>query len=106
MNQLLNARTWIVAGLLALVATSSLFMVSEREFTLSDTDLFFAITTVISLGFNLWQWFRDKYKYTPLKNSLIGLFNDIKGRQLRAFQRQELIASNVGMSLSLDNVRL
>ena len=74
-------------------------------FSLSGLDLFFAITTVISLGFNLWQLFRDRYKYTPLKDSLIGLFNDLKGRQLRAYQRQLLITSPAGNALAREAIQ-
>ena len=54
----------------------------------------------------MWQLFRDRYKYEPLKNSLIGLFNDLKGRQLRAHQRQLLITSNAGMAAPVEAVRL
>jgi hypothetical protein len=67
---------------------------------------FFAIAAVVSFVFNLWQLFRDHYKYTPLKDSLIGLFNDLKGRQLRAYQRQHLITSKASMSLPAEAIRL
>ena len=77
-----------------------------RDSSLSGLDLFFAITTVVSLGFNLWQLFRDRYKYAPLKNSLIGLFNDLKGRQMRAYARTQLITSQAGMSLDVQAIRL
>ena len=50
--------------------------------------------------------FRDRYKYAPLKNSFIGLFNDLKGRQMRAYQRQLLITSPAGQAASVESVRL
>ena len=93
----------IVCGLVFAVA---LVYWTDRTFTLSGLDLFFAVTTVISLGFNLWQLFRDRYKYAPLKNSLIGLVNDLKNRQLRAHGRQILITSPAGVASSAEAVRL
>lgn len=73
---------------------------------MSGLELFFALAASLSLGFNLWQLFRDRYKYAPLKNSLVGLFNDLKNRQLRAHQRQSLITSPAGMTASVEAVRL
>jgi hypothetical protein len=102
----LNWRTAVASILLALVFTSFLWLFSERSLTLSGLDLFFAITTVISIGFNLWQLFRDRYKYEPLKNSFIGLFNDIKSRQLRAHFRQQLLTSSAGTAASAEQLRL
>ncbi len=61
--------------------------------SLSKLDLFFVLTTLVSLGFNLWQYFRDKYKFDPLKNALISLFNDLKDRQLRCYQRQSSLGA-------------
>lgn len=106
MNAWLNWRTGISSITLALLMTLSLIQLTDKEFSLSGLDLFFATTTVISLGVNLWQLFRDRYKYTPLKNSLIGLFNDLKSRQLRAYRRQQLITSSSGAALSLEAIRL
>jgi hypothetical protein len=73
---------------------------------LSGLDLFFAATTAVSLGFNLWQLFRDRYKYSPIKDLLIGLLNDLKGRSLRGYNRQLLITSPAGMALPLEAIRL
>lgn len=105
-NSWFNWRTAIGSILLGLLIAGTLFLSTGQSFSLSGLDLFFAITTVISLGFNLWQLFRDRYKYAPLKNSLIGLFNDLKHRQLRAHQRQILITSPAGMTASVEAVRL
>lgn len=106
MKDWLNWRTAVGSIVLSVTFAVTLFAWTGQPFSLSGLDLFFAITTIISLGFNLWQLFRDRYKYAPLKDSLIGLFNDLKGRQLRAYQRQLLITSSASMSLPLDAVRL
>ena len=106
MGSWFNWKTAIGAIAFGLLFAVTLFMWTGQTFALSGLDLFFALTTVISLGFNLWQLFRDRYKYAPLKNSLLGLFNDLKSRQLRAPQRQLLITSNAGMSSSIEAVRL
>ena len=105
-NAWLNWRTGVASVLLAAVLVGTLWLFSERSLTLSGLDLFFAITTVVSIGFNLWQLFRDRYKYEPLKNSFIGLFNDIKSRQLRAHFRQQLLTSNAGTAATADQLRL
>lgn len=106
MQAWLNWRMAISSIIMGGVFAALLFAWTGRSFSLSGLDLFFAIATAISLGFNLWQLFRDKYKYSPLKFSLIGLFNDVKGRELRAYNRQNLILSPAGSSLPLEAVRL
>jgi hypothetical protein len=100
----LSWRLAVGSVLCGMVFTILLFWWARQRLSLSGLDLFFAITTVISFGFNLWQLFRDKYKYTPLRNSLIGLFNDLKSRQARSYQLQPLIVSPP-VELSLDAVR-
>lgn len=105
-NSFFSWRTAIGSISLGVLFTIILFYLTGQNFSLSGLDLFFAITTVISIGFNLWQLFRDRYKYEPLKNSLIGLFNDLKNRQLRAHQRQILITSPAGMETSVESLRL
>lgn len=99
-------RTAIGSVVLGVFFAGALFWFTQRPFSLSGLELFFTITTLISLGVNLWQLFRDRYKYAPLRDSLIGLFNDLKGRSLRAYQRQLLITSPAGMALPLEAVRL
>jgi hypothetical protein len=102
----LSCKTAVGSIVVGSILAVSLFVWTGRSFSLSGLDLYFAITTVISLGLNLWQLLRDRYKYAPLKDSLIGLFNDLKGRQLRAYQRQQLIISPKGQALPLEAIRL
>jgi hypothetical protein len=102
MDSWFNWKTEIASIGFGLLFTATLFMWTGQTFTLSGLDLFFALTTVISFVFNLWQLFRDRYKYAPLKNSLLGLFNDLKSRQLRAHQRQLLITSQAGMAANVE----
>ncbi len=101
--------TWrtIIGSLLAgSIYSIMLFHWSDKQFSLSGTEIFFAVTTIISLALNLWQLIRDRYRYGPLKGSMFGLLNDLKSRQLRAYQRQALITSPAGMALPLEAVRL
>jgi hypothetical protein len=95
-----------LAVILGVLLAGGLFYATATPFTMSGLDLFFFATTVISLGFNLWQLFRDRYKYAPLKNSLLGLFNDLKGRSLRAHGRQILLTSRAGQAATADEVRM
>lgn len=106
MSGWLNWRTWVAALILAAVFSGVLFLATEEQFTLSGLDLFFMGTTIVSLGFNLSQVLRDRFKYQPLKNSLIGLFNDLKARQLRAHQRQTLINTRQGAELDAQAIRM
>ncbi len=99
-------RSAIGSVVLGVIFAGLLFWFTQLPFSLSGLNLFFTLTTFISLGFNLWQLFRDRYKYAPLRDSLIGLFNDLKGRSLRAYQRQQLITSPAGMALPLEAIRL
>jgi len=99
-------RTAIGSIVLAVIIAGVLFWFTKQPFSLSGLDLFFTLTTIVSLGFNLWQLFRDQYKYAPLRDSLIGLLNDLKGRQLPAHLRQQLITSPAGMTLPIEAVRL
>lgn len=48
--------------------------------TLSGLDVFFIITTIISLVFNIIQWRESKAWRDPLSNALVGTFNDIKSK--------------------------
>lgn len=48
--------------------------------TLSILEIFFVITTVISLVFNIIQWREGKAAKEPLSNALVGTFNEIKSR--------------------------
>lgn len=106
MSHWFNFRTVIGAITVGAVLAWALFSLTDRTFSLSGLDLFFAITTLVSLGFNLWQLFRDRYKYDPLKNSLIGLFNDLKGKQLRAHQRSMLVYTKQALDLPVEATRL
>ena len=106
MSHWVNFRTILGGIAIGALLAVGLFYSSGQKFELSGLDLFFAVTTVVSLGFNLWQLFRDQYKYAPLKNSLIGLFNDLKGKQLRAHQRSMLIYTKHGLELPVEATRL
>lgn len=105
MRSWLNWRTAVGSVVLSLVLAYGLFAVTGRSFSLSGLDLFFAVTTAVSLALNLWQLFRDRYKYAPLKDLLIGLLNDLKARGLRVHERQLMVDSPIGMQLPLEAVR-
>lgn len=86
------------------LAGTSVLIYSYIPFTLSGLDLFFAATTVVSLGINLWQVSRERFKYDPLKNSLIAVFNDLKGKQLRTYNRQQLLLSPSSQKSTLEAI--
>lgn len=48
--------------------------------TLSGLEIFFIVTTIISLVFNILQWRESKSSKEPLSNTLVGTFNDIKSK--------------------------
>ena len=64
MGSWFNWKTAIGSIAFGLLFAVTLFIWTGQPFSLSGLDLFFALTTVISLGFNLWQLFRDRYKYS------------------------------------------
>src|SRR5688500_1326165 len=105
MRAWLNWKSVVSSIVLGLVFAFSLFLWTGRQFSLSGLDLFFAITTVISIAFNLWQLFRDQYKYDPLKNSLIALFNGLKGRQLRCVERRQMLTSPSSLAADANAMR-
>jgi hypothetical protein len=48
--------------------------------SLSGLEVFFIITTIVSLVFNVLQWRERKGLREPLINTLVGTFNDIKSK--------------------------
>jgi len=48
--------------------------------SLTGLELFFIVTTLISLGFNVLQWRESKASKEPLASALISIFNDIKSK--------------------------
>jgi hypothetical protein len=72
---------------------------------LSMLDVFFIVSALISLGFNLWQWVKDKNRYDPIVNALIGVFNDLKDRELRAYQKALLLEHQTFKAMSAEALR-
>ena len=63
--------------------------------SLTGLEIFFIATTIISLVFNILQWKERRSLREPLKNTLIGLFNDIKQKSARvAFVYNALFNTN------------
>jgi hypothetical protein len=110
MNTWFNWRTVVGSTVLAVILAGTLFLVAGKSFALSGLGLFFAITTVISMGMNMYQLIRDRMKYRmkyrPLNNQLIGVHNDLKNRGLRAYQRQLLLTTPEGMAADVNSLRL
>jgi hypothetical protein len=53
--------------------------------TMTGLEVFFIVTTLISVVVNLLQW-RDKRAFRgPLTNSLVAAFNDIKAKSNNVF---------------------
>lgn len=82
---------WVIGIFMLLLGAGASRWLSGGGLSLSGLDLFFFVTTVLSLMLNLLQIERDNQTYGPLRASLIALFNDLKARQLRATQRQQLL---------------
>lgn len=53
--------------------------------SLTGLEIFFIVTTVISLVFNVLQWRDGKALRAPLTNALIAVFNDIKAKTNNVF---------------------
>ena len=63
--------------------------------TLTPLEIFSILTTIISLVFNFVQWRDGKASKAPLTNSLVGTFNEIKGREDYVyFARNTLFSPN------------
>lgn len=48
---------------------------------------------IISLGYNIIQWRKEKTFYKPIYNALVGLFNEIKTKQIYYYTRQKGLGS-------------
>ena len=74
---------WLaVAGFLIGLVFAAIYAGSlDRPFQLSALELFFVVTTVASLGLNLYQYVKTQSVNRPLLNHLVGVFNDIKSKQ-------------------------
>ncbi len=72
-------------------------ILKQSILNLTPLEIFFIVTTIISLFFNLYQLMlarREKSAVkAPLTNSLIALFNDVKSKSLFTFIAQQKIVS-------------
>ncbi len=57
------------------------------EFTIKE--LIFLALAIISLVINIIQWQKKKTLYKPIKNDLVGLFNDIAVKRLHYYSTQK-----------------
>jgi len=59
------------------------------EFTWKE--LIFLALAIISLALNIIQWQKKKTLYKPIKNALVGLFNDIMNKRIHYYGRQKAL---------------
>lgn len=65
----------------------------EIVLQLNWLEIFFIITTVISLFFNIMQWRDRRNLQIPISNSLLALFNDVKNKGNHVSLVQQLLYS-------------
>jgi hypothetical protein len=65
----------------------------EIVLQLNWLEIFFIITTVISLFFNIMQWRDRRNLRLPISNSLLALFNDVKNKGNHVSLVQQLLDS-------------
>lgn len=63
------------------------------EFTAKE--LITSAIAIISLTFNIIQWQKQKNFYKPIYNALIGLFNEIKSKQIFYYGKQQSLETGV-----------
>lgn len=76
---------------------------------LTGLEIFFISTTLVSLFFNLFQLLiaqrKERALITPLTNTLIGLFNDIKSKITNVYQNQNILFSPQNPHVDISTLR-
>lgn len=76
---------------------------------LTGLEIFFIITTLISIGFNFYQFVESrsmkKELHIPIYSALVGLFNDIKLKRLNAYLQQSYVASDRNPHTELNTIK-
>lgn len=84
-------------------------IVKEVVLNLTLLEIFFIITTILSLFLNLYQFMTaSKEKAAlraPLSNSLIALFNDVKSKTISVFETQQFLFSKQNPHKEIDTLR-
>lgn len=65
----------------------------EAVLNLTALEVFFIVTTLISLVFNVIQWRDSKASKEPLSNTLVAMFNDIKSKSTNIYQTYNILFS-------------
>jgi hypothetical protein len=59
---------------------------------------------IISIVLNIIQWQKQRIFYKPIYNALVGLFNDIKTKQIDYYTRQKQLESRVYSAQDLNEI--
>ncbi|MDD1779286.1 MAG: hypothetical protein LUQ65_14055 [Candidatus Helarchaeota archaeon] len=84
-------------------------IVKEVVLNLTTLEIFFIITTILSLFLNLYQLMTARKEKAalraPLSNSLIALFNDVKSKTTSLFETQQFLFSKQNPHKEIDTLR-
>jgi len=84
-------------------------ILQEVVLNLTTLEIFFIITTILSLFLNLYQLMRARKEKAalraPLSNSLIALFNDVKSKTTSVFETQQVLFSKQNPHKEIDTLR-
>lgn len=84
-------------------------ILQEVVLNLRTLEIFFIITTILSLFLNLYQLMRARKEKAalraPLSNSLIALFNDVKSKTTSVFETQQVLFSKQNPHKEIETLR-
>jgi len=83
--------------------------IKDVMLSLTLLDIFFISATIVSLFFNLYQFMlgrrEKKALQAPLTNALIGLFNDIKSKNLTIYVTQQSLFNTMNPHTQIETLR-
>lgn len=86
---------WVLIGATFIAIAGALLWMHSRgaSLNLDALNLFFVVTTILSLAFNLYQFMQERHRHGPLRNALISLSNGLKAKQLRYHEAQSNVVA-------------
>lgn len=90
--------SWLLPAIggfiLASIGWAALFYKTAGTVALNSYDVFATILAFVSLSMNVIQWREARSLLVPVRNPLIGLFNELKARQGRVWGKQARITKD------------
>lgn len=84
-------------------------IVKEVVLNLTGLEIFFIATTIFSLFLNLYQLMTAKKEraalQSPLSNTLVALFNDVKSKSTSVFETQQFLFHKQNPNKDIDTLR-